>query len=399
VNIETLFDKISSYSPSERRSVFAAFASLSSMEQQLKQAKSENKPLAGHFCFVKDNFDLPGFSTNASSLFLEDVRPGPHSAGKLIQRLQELGLTIAGKTHMNEFAYGLDGANPHMGNCPHPFLPGHCSGGSSSGSAWTVAKGLVPIAFGTDTGGSIRVPAAFCGLYGFRLAPDDWAKDGCFPLAPRFDSVGWFTRSLADMSFFTSKLLTLPASSPTPLRIANATPESSNLTPAVQSLFPEATLLHDFTSEKLSAERVKAYSILQSLQALEIHKEWVDSYADLYDPAVRALILRGRNWTNDEISSAENTVRDMEKTFETLFKDADLILLPVSELPAPPSPMTPQVRHTLLAATVPASLAGLPVLTLPVNTPEGPLGIQCILPPRRWKHVLATLLSQSERHQ
>lgn len=399
MNIETLFDLISSYSPSERRFVFSAFASLSSMEKQLENAQSENKVLAGHFCFVKDNFDLPGFSTNASSLFLEEVRSGPHPAGKLIQRLGELGLTIAGKTHMNEFAYGLDGANPHVGNCPHPFLPGRCSGGSSSGSAWSVAKGLVPIAFGTDTGGSIRVPAAFCGLFGFRLPPDDWAKDGCFPLAPRFDAAGWFTRSLADMSFFTSKLLELPAPSPNPLRIANAAPESSNLTPAIQTLFPEAAPLQNFTSEELSSARVNAYSILQSLQALEVHNAWIDSYADLYDPAVRALILRGRNWTTDEITGAENTLRETENAFETLFEDADLILLPVSELPAPPSPMTQDARNTLLAATVPASLAGLPVLTLPVNTPDGPLGIQCILPPRRWQSVLASLLSQSERHQ
>lgn len=392
MRIETLFDSISHFSTSERRAVFAAFASLNSMEKQLAAAQTQDKALAGHFCFVKDNFDMPGFSTNASSLFLEDVRPGPHPAGRLIQRLQTLGLTIAGKTHMNEFAYGLDGANPHFGDCPHPFLPGRCSGGSSSGSAWTVAKGLVPIAFGTDTGGSIRVPAAFCGLHGFRLPPDDWAGEGCFPLSPRFDSAGWFTRSLEDMAFFTSRLLDLPAAPPGPLRILNTAPDSSNLTPEIRRLFPEALPLKDFTTPELTAARVQAYTVLQSREALTVHQAWIDTHADRYDPAVRERILRGRQWTGPQLAEAESTLREMRAVFDGIFETADVLLLPVSESPASPSPMTRTARETLLAATVPASLAGLPVLTLPVSHPDGPLGLQCILPPLRWKPILARLL-------
>ncbi|MGA0369435.1 MAG: amidase family protein, partial [Kiritimatiellia bacterium] len=326
---DMLYDRINQLTAGERRRIFAAFSAVASVEQSLEEAQAQNKPLAGHICFIKDNFDLPGFSTSASSLFLEEVRPGPHRAGALVKRIRELGLTIAGKTHMNEFAYGLDGANPHVGDCPHPFLPGRCSGGSSSGSAWTVARELVPIAFGTDTGGSIRVPAAFCGLTGFRLPPNAWAQDGCFPLAPRFDSAGWFTRSVEEMNFFSRALLDLPEPSATPLRIVHAVPESSHLTPFLQKHFPGAARIPDFTSETAAVERVRAYTVLQSLEALNIHRDWVDSYADLYDPVVRSRILRARNWQAEEISQAEKTAEETRLFFAEMFQSADVILLPV----------------------------------------------------------------------
>lgn len=388
---EAMFSKIGTYSASERRAIFASFRSRDLLEETLLNYQAAKKPLAGHLCFVKDNFDLPGFSTGASSLFLEEVRSGPHAAGKLVQRLETLGLSIAGKTHMNEFAYGLDGANPHYGNCPHPTLPGCCSGGSSSGSAWTVAKGLVPIAFGTDTGGSIRVPAAFCGLFGFRLPPDEWALHGCFPLAPSFDSAGWFTKNAKDLEFFTRHLLEL-AEAKGPLRISNGVPDHDYLTPFIQSHFPQATSFAPFASEEVETQRVNAYNVLQSREAYELHEPWLSDYTDLYDPDVLNRILRGKTWSDQERSEAKKMEAETEAAFESLFESSDILLLPVSRDIAPIYPMSLAQRTSLLKATVPASLAKLPVVTLPVESPQGPLGIQCILPSKRWKQVLSNLL-------
>src|ERR1019366_9194510 len=106
---------------------------------------------------------------------------------------------LAGKSQMVEFASGLTGENPHYGDCPHPRFPERLSGGSSSGSAALVAAGVVPFAIGTDTGGCIRVPAAWCGLYGFRQSPGEELIRDAFPLSPTMDTAGWFTAHAADM--------------------------------------------------------------------------------------------------------------------------------------------------------------------------------------------------------
>ena len=122
---------------------------------------------------LKDLFDLAGVPTRAGSTFLDKIRPTPTHDSRIASALARLGAVCAGKTHLVEFASGLTGENPHFGDCPHPRWPDRLSGGSSSGSAALVAAGVAPLSIGTDTGGSVRVPAAWCGLYGFRLTPGD----------------------------------------------------------------------------------------------------------------------------------------------------------------------------------------------------------------------------------
>lgn len=395
MNPDTFFDKLGNISPSEHKAVFASIKPKEDLLREVQLCKDQNKPLAEHLCLVKDNFDISGCPTNASSLFLENVRPGPHSEGPMVRKIKELGLTVAGKTQMNEFAYGLDGANPHFGNCPNPHLTGHCSGGSSSGSAWAVAKKWVPLAFGTDTGGSIRVPAAFCGLYGLRLTPNAWAQEGCFPLAPSYDSAGWFTRNLRDMIRYTAHLLG-SFKTAADVRILNAIPDHPVLGPAVKKHFPNAASSPDITDSLVSKTNLKAYNVLQSKEALEIHGDWIDPYADQYDPDVRQRILRGRQWTRQEISESSQIALDVEAIFSKAFTQTDVILLPVSGEIASPSPMSPSQRSYLLSNTVPASLAKLPVLTIPVNSPKGSLGIQCIFPGKEWEAILFGMFAMLE---
>ena len=162
-------------------------------------AHPASQPLHGVPYLLKDLFDLAGVPTNAGSTFLDRARGTPTRDSALPLRLRELGAACAGKTHLVEFAAGLFGDNSHYGDCPHPHFPDRLSGGSSSGSAALVAAGVVPLAVGTDTGGSVRVPAAFCGLYGFRLTPrDDFIRDA-MPLSPSLDTAGWFTANAGDM--------------------------------------------------------------------------------------------------------------------------------------------------------------------------------------------------------
>lgn len=389
MNPETLVAQIDGLSEALRRSVIASLRSPKAIHAEAERFREQNLPLAGTACFLKDCYDVEGLPTRASSRFLEQVRPGPHADGALATHLRSLGVSIVGKTQMNEFAYGLDGANPHSGDCPHPFLPGRCSGGSSSGSAWVVAKGLVPLAFGTDTGGSIRVPAAFCGIVGLRIPPGTWAEEGCFPLSPSFDTVGWFTSTLPEMARISKRLLDLPeADEPSPLRVLHGVPGHEMLASFVRKLFPQAEVCDAFADPHEAEERLKAFSVLQSREAMEVHREWIDVHAEAYDPKVRALILRARGWTDSEVECARIVEMKVKTRLAELFQEADIYLLPVSSDPAPVSPMTHSQRAALLNHTAIGSLGRLPILTLPVKSPGGPLGIQCLLPPDRWREVL-----------
>ncbi|MEM8550612.1 MAG: amidase, partial [Verrucomicrobiota bacterium] len=168
----------------------AILAHVPSLEALVASTASAVGPFAGIPFMVKDLFDMAGIPTLAGATFLDQVRKTPESTSPLVEKLAGLGMIYAGKTQLNEFAFGASGENPHYGDCEHPRIPGALTGGSSSASAWGVATGMVPFALGTDTAGSVRIPAAFCGLYGLKLLPDAWAHDRVFPLSPSFDTAG-----------------------------------------------------------------------------------------------------------------------------------------------------------------------------------------------------------------
>jgi len=400
MNLTALEDAIHRMPDALRRAVIAEMRPRAHIEADIESAQNRAAPLAGISCFFKDNFDVAGLPTRASSRFLERVRPGPHQDAALVRHARELGLAVVGKTQMNEFAYGLDGDNAHFGACPHPTRLGRCAGGSSSGSAWVVARGLVPIAFGTDTGGSIRVPAAFCGLFGLRLPPGSWALDGCIPLAPSFDAAGWFTANATDMARFTKALLDLTSpTGPANLRVAHSVLDHPDFTPALHATFPDASPVRMFHDPAEAAALVDAFNILQSTEAMAVHRDWIDRHAGEYDPAVRARILRARNWSAAQRDDAALREQKWRERIDGLFQQHDVIVLPVSLTTAPALPMSDATRTALLAQTVAASLGRLAVLTLPIATPDGPLGIQCLLPPGRWRKVLAALVVGFAEHE
>src|SRR5580658_846459 len=176
----------------QRRAVVAALVDESALEAAFASAPP-GSPLRGVPYFVKDLFDVAGMPTFAGSSFLPEVRPAPDRDSQIVGELRSAGAVLAGKTQLFEFAWGLTGENAHYGDCEHPGFPGRTSGGSSSGSAAAVAADIVPFAIGTDTGGSTRVPAAFCGIFGFRGSPHSPLISDSVPLAPSFDTAGWFT--------------------------------------------------------------------------------------------------------------------------------------------------------------------------------------------------------------
>src|SRR5215216_4682075 len=152
---------------------------------------AEGIPLA-----VKDLFDTAALTTTYGSIIFADHVPS--ETAEAVRRAEAAGYANVGKTNLHEFAYGITSANPHFGTVPNPIAPGRMAGGSSGGSAAALAAGLAEAALGSDSGGSIRIPAACCGIVGFKPTYDLVSTEGCFPLAPSFDHVGPMARTVAE---------------------------------------------------------------------------------------------------------------------------------------------------------------------------------------------------------
>lgn len=341
---------------------------------------------AGAPLVVKDLFDVRGEQTGCSSrLFIErDVR-GVGAAREdawLVDFFRRRGASIIGRSHMNEFAYGLDGLNAYSGDCPHPLDPRRIPGGSSSGSAWSVAAGITPFALGTDTGGSIRLPAAMCGIYGFRGALTEESVRGAFPLAPRFDTTGWFTASAEDMALVLTEYLGETGAdkhdSSTPGRAVAVLPPRVELDTAMGEAWRRITAILEGIGFSVSAVRegderlgdgaLDAYNVIGSRDAWEIHREWMDRYREDYTPVVWALIDRGRHWSAERLAAAEETLERVHALTEDLFAEADCIVLPATPWKTPlRERVTGDFRSQVLRLNTIGSFGGFPALSLPIR--------------------------------
>ncbi|WP_414661559.1 amidase [Horticoccus sp. 23ND18S-11] len=371
--------------PAQQRAAIAELPSESELAVRFAQAPAA-VPLARVPCLVKDLFDVGGQPTFAGSTFLPEVRPTRATDGAFVQAVRRAGAVIAGKTHMHEFAYGITGENAHYGNVEHPRFPGRTTGGSSSGSAAVVAAGIVPFALGSDTGGSVRLPAAFCGLYGFRLAPrGPWISDAV-PLAPSYDTAGWFTANAADLKASIAALVGLGRSDRAPrgcylampgvdpdLAAAcekQARPFAAPAEPAVRD-----ALLQGFTSA------VDTYNTVVAQEAWAYHQPWAERYQSRYSAPVWQRLIRAHTLTPAQIDAAQVNTVAIRALWERFFAAHDFLVLPASPAPAlTPSECTLENRLRILTLTAPASIGGLPVLSVPVPLASGlTSGLQIIV--------------------
>lgn len=352
----------------------------------LAASRQSDAPLAGVPFFAKDLFDAAGLPTYAGSTFLPEVRPWPRQDGGAVAALRQAGAVLAGKTHLHEFAYGITGENPHYGDCEHPHFPGRTTGGSSSGSAAVVAAGIAPVALASDTGGSVRVPASFCGLFGFRRVPNDaWISDA-FPLAPTFDTAGWFTATAEDMRITFDAFLGTAAAAGEPrgcyLELGELDPEvaiacrhaADRLAPTADA--PErADLLAGF------AGALDAYHTTVAFEAWEAHQGWADRHRDRYDPVVWQRLIRGRSLSGTQIESAATVRAAIRAHWERIFERYDFLVLPATPAPAlTKEQCTLENRNRVIALTAAVSIGGRPVLTIPVGLPGGlTTGLQVVL--------------------
>jgi len=381
--------------PAQRRSILASVPTEAELTRRF-EAAVPGLSLSGVPALLKDLYDVGGEPTQAGSTFLAEVRP-PRPAGHdgtFGRDLQRAGAVFAGKTQMVEFAYGLTGENAHYGDCVHPQFPNRTSGGSSSGSAAAVAAGLVPFATGSDTGGSIRLPAAFCGIYGLRLAPyQEWIEDAV-PLAAPFDTAGWFTGTAEDMRLSLDGLLPFvarpqrsryaPPEEPMPARgcylemphldreVAHACAAAAERLACLSGHVVKHTLHQAF------AHATSAYQVIGSVAAWEAHQPWFQSHRDRYSPAVRERLERALHWKPSQIQAARMARDRIMRTWDEYFQEYDYLLMPAAPFPALQlSELTAANRERILDLTTPASLGGLPVLTLPVSLGPKHPGLTC----------------------
>jgi aspartyl-tRNA(Asn)/glutamyl-tRNA(Gln) amidotransferase subunit A len=367
----------------QRRAAIAALSDEDALTRAF--AAAPRGPLGGVPYLLKDLFDVAGLPTLAGATFVPEIRPTPARDGAIVGGLRDLGAVFAGKTHLFECAWGLTGENPHYGDCERPGFPGRTSGGSSSGSAVLVAAGVVPLAIATDTGGSVRVPAAFCGIHGFRGVPHHpWIADA-FPLAQSFDTAGWFTGTAADMRTTLAALVGShrPDRAPRGCRL-----ELPGLDPEVAAAFhsaagrlapePDAA-----TRDALLASFAPAaehYNTLASREALAVHAPWADRFRDRYGPVLRERLDRARRITPAAAEAAAIGAAEVRSCMSGFFRAFDFLILPATPFAAlAKEACTQESRLRMIGLTAPASLSGVPVLTLPVPLASGlTTGLQVI---------------------
>jgi aspartyl-tRNA(Asn)/glutamyl-tRNA(Gln) amidotransferase subunit A len=307
-------------------------------------------PLDGSIVTIKDLFDVAGEPTRAGSKILaEEARPATADA-PVVRRLRRAGAVIVAKTNMTEFALGGIGANPHFGTPGNPSDRARVPGGSSSGAAVTAADGMCEIAIGTDTGGSVRIPAALCGLVGFKPSRQRVPTDGAFPLSTTLDSIGPLSRTVTDCTRADAILSNedFAPLEPIPLAglrfgIAQGLPlesldetVSAAFAAALKSLGAAGVRLTDETLPQLDEMReVNAYGGIVQPEACAIHRDRIKRRAADIDPNVRVRLERGCAVSAadyfDMMQARTRLVRAMDQWLTAL----DVLVMPTTPIVAP----------------------------------------------------------------
>jgi Asp-tRNA(Asn)/Glu-tRNA(Gln) amidotransferase A subunit family amidase len=369
-------------------------------------------PLHGVPVAIKDIIHVAGQKTTSGSALYAD-RYAEKDA-EVVRLLRAAGAIVIGKTVLHEFAYGATGDRSAHGASRNPYDPTRMSGGSSGGSAVAVASGMVPLALGTDTAGSVRVPAALCGIVGFKPAYDAISTAGVYPLAASLDHVGVFTRTVEDARFAYEVLaettIEFRDQEGVPLRVGWVVP--SSVGPIDREL--EEQSLETLLTVGINPERVTLhgggalFEIFSTIQASEAYSEHVDDVArgaDIIDKEVLARLKMGAEILAWKYVEA-NKRRDRFRAYvSSLFQTYDLLALPTVPTTAPKidqrelmiGDVSVEVRSFLLSLANPWNMSGTPALSVPCGMLNGlPIGLQLVAPNGR-EVLLFSVARQIER--
>jgi 1-carboxybiuret hydrolase len=372
--------------------------------------------LAGVPFAVKNLFDVQGLATRAGSKINRDLKPSPRDA-TLIERMEAAGAVLVGALNMGEYAYDFTGENVHDGPSRNPHDVTRMTGGSSGGSGGAVGGNLVPLALGSDTNGSIRVPSSFCGIFGLKPTYGRLSRARSFPFVASFDHLGPFARNAGDLALAYDAMqgpdaddaacTTRPAEPVTP----HLTQDIGGLRVAIaggyfqKNVFPEAVEAVARVAKALGATRMveipeaararAAAYVISTTEGASLHLDRLRRRPDDFDPAVRDRLLAGAMIPAPLVDRAQKFRRWYRAQVLELFKTVDVILAPATPCVAPKLGQVTfmldgvelPVRANIGIHTQPISFIGLPVVAVPVPLEPMPIGVQIIAAP--WREDIA----------
>jgi len=385
-------------------------------------ARMEKGPLAGVPFAVKNLFDIKGLPTRAGSRINRE-RPPAVADATLIRRLEASGAVLTGGLNMGEYAYDFTGENVHDGASRNPHDPARMTGGSSGGSGAAVAGGLVPLALGSDTNGSIRVPASLCGVFGLKPTYGRLSRAGSFPFVSSFDHLGPLARSVRDLALAYDAMQGPDPADPMcdpraaepvaaglergldGLRIAVAGGyfeggASDQALAGVAACAGALGATRRVEVPEAARARAAAY-VITAAEGASVHLDRLRARPGDFDPAVRDRLIAGALLPAVLVQRAQRFRRWYREQMLAMFTGVDVILAPAAPCTAPLigqqtmelAGETVPVRPNLGLFTQPISFIGLPVVAVPVPGPALPIGVQVITAP--WREDVALRVARA----
>ena len=393
-----------------------AFITVIPPEQSFPDSEEHTGALYGIPIAVKDLYDTKGIRTTAGSRFFSENIP--QEDAHVVQKIKKAGARIIGKTNTHEIALGVTNNNPHFGACRNPWNITRTPGGSSGGSAVAVATGMAMAALGTDTGGSIRIPASLCGVVGFKPTYGRVSLRGILPLSWNLDHAGPITRNVEDAALMLqviggydeldpASMKTLPGDYYSHLRdgirerkfaiatgsfIEESDPEVLQaVRVAAQVLEGQGASISEVNVDFLRQAAV-ANALMTQADGAAFHRERLKEHPDWFGADVRLRLETGASFTSSEYILARRTQAEVRRQLELLFDEYDVLLLPTTPITAPVLEGENAIERArqLTRFTAPFNLTGLPAITVPCGfSSEGlPIGLQLVSRPWNESGVL-----------